>query len=78
MAAMFTTADRDAVKTALITAATTGHASVTIAGQNVQTYTLDELRRLLEYILEDLATDDADEDGHSPFFVKQLIPGGTG
>ena len=53
--ALFTTADRDAVKTALITAATEGIASVSISGQSVTAYTLDQLRKLLEMIQEDLA-----------------------
>lgn len=55
MAAIFTTADRDAVKAAIITAATTGFASVSIAGQSVQTYSLEQLRALLTEICADLA-----------------------
>lgn len=55
--ALFTTTDRDAIKTALITAATEGVASVSISGHAVQTYNLDQLRKLLEVVQADLATD---------------------
>ena len=57
--ALFTTADRDAVKTALITAATEGIASVSVAGQQVQSYTLDQLHKLLQAIQQDLAAGNA-------------------
>lgn len=53
--ALFTTADRDAIKTALITAATEGIASVSISGQSVQAYTLDQLLKLLQVVQSDLA-----------------------
>ena len=55
--ALFTTTDRDAVKSALIVAATEGVASVTISGHAVATYSLDQLRKLLEMIVADLAAD---------------------
>ncbi len=54
--ALFTTADRDAVKSALITAATSGIASVSIGGQAVQTYNLEQLQKLLLVIQQDLAS----------------------
>lgn len=72
--AIFTTADRDAVKTAIITAATEGIASVSISGQQVQTYTLDELRRLLAEIQADLASG-VDNLGLT---MRQLVPPGCG
>jgi len=74
--ALFTTADRDAVKLALITAATTGFASVSIAGQAVQTYSLDQLRKLLEMMQADVAIDAPGAQGGMR--VKQFVPGGTG
>lgn len=61
--AVFTTTDRDNVKSALITAATAGVASVSVAGQQVQTYTLDQLRMLLNTIQADLAADNANSLG---------------
>jgi hypothetical protein len=55
--AVFTTTDRDNVKTALITAAVEGVASVTVGGQAVQTYTLEQLQKLLAMIMSDIAGD---------------------
>jgi tRNA A37 methylthiotransferase MiaB len=72
--AIFTTTDRDNVKAALITAATEGVASVSVAGQSVQAYNLDQLRKLLEYILADLAT----ENTHGGMRLRQMVPGETG
>lgn len=72
--AIFTTADRDAVKTALITAATAGVASVSISGHAVQTYTLDQLRNLLQVIQADLATGSTS----GGMRITQLTPGGCG
>jgi hypothetical protein len=72
--AVFTTADRDAVKAALITAATTGFASVSIGGQAVQSYALDQLRALLKEIQNDLA-------GSNPHLCirgVKTVPGGAG
>ena len=54
--AIFTTADRDAVKAALITAATEGIASVAVGGQDVKAYTLEELKKILLLIQQDLAS----------------------
>lgn len=73
--ALFTTTDRDAVKTALITAATEGVASVSVAGQAVQTYTLDQLQSLLSMIQADLAGTAA---GSGGMRTRQLVPGGCG
>ena len=56
MAAIFTDADLSAVKTALITAATSGIASVTLSGQMVTSYTLSQLQELLVLIQGDLAS----------------------
>lgn len=71
--AIFTTTDRDNVKTALITAATTGFASVSVAGQSVQTYALDQLRSLLKEIQNDLASGTP---SGSLRFTKLIPPGG--
>lgn len=72
--AIFTTADRDAVKTALIEAAISGVASCTVAGQSVTGRTVDELRRLLETIQADLASSQP----HGGMRLVQLVPGGSG
>lgn len=72
--AVFTTADRDAVKAAIITAATTGIASVTVGGQTVTKMTLDQLLALLERINADLASDQS----HLGLRMTQLIPPGAG
>lgn len=72
--AVFTTADRDAVKSALITAATTGFASVSISGHAVQSFTLDQLRALLKEIQADLAGSSAT----GGMRITQLTPGGCG
>lgn len=74
--ALFTTADRDALKSALITAAIDGVASVSIGGQAVQTYSLDELRKLLQLVASDIAADNTA--GLGGMRVRQLVPGGTG
>lgn len=71
--ALFTTADRDAVKSALITAATDGIASVTISGQAVQAYTLKELRDLLAVIVQDLAS----EQPRGGMRMVKTVPGGA-
>ena len=73
--ALFTTADRDAVKTALITAATEGIASVSISGQSVQSYTLDQLQNLLAMIQGDLASDAA---GSGGIRTRQIVPPACG
>lgn len=74
MAAIFTTADRDAVKAAIVEAATDGFASVTIGGQTTAVKSLDELRRILEMIQADLAS----AASHSGLRIKQLVPGECG
>lgn len=71
--AVFTTADRDAVKAALITAATTGFASVSVAGQAVTSYNLDQLRSLLKEIQSDLASGTP---SNALRFTKLIPPGG--
>lgn len=76
--AIFTTADREAVKTALITAATTGFASVSLAGQAVTTYTLDQLRSLLKEIQSDLAGDVLESGNVIPFRMVKTVPPGAG
>lgn len=70
--ALFTTADRNAVKTALITAATNGFASVSLAGQAVATYTLDQLRNLLKEIQADIAADNTS--GFVGMRTRKTIP----
>jgi hypothetical protein len=74
--ALFTTADRDAIKTALITAATEGFASVSIGGQTVQTYTLDQLRKILELVQAEIAADNTSGTGGMRF--RKMVPGSTG
>lgn len=69
--ALFTTDDRDAIKAALITAAVEGIASVSIAGQSVQTYTLDQLRKILEMVQAELAVP---ETGFGMRMVKTIPP----
>lgn len=72
--AIFTTADRDAVKTAIVEAATTGFASVTVQGQTTAMKSLDELYRLLQIIQSDLASDQ----NQAGLRIRQLVPGGCG
>lgn len=74
--ALFTTSDRDLVKAALITAATTGFATVSIAGQAVTTYTLDQLRSLLKVIQEEIAADNVS--GFVGMRTRKTIPPGAG
>jgi hypothetical protein len=68
---LFTTTDRDAVKSALIEAATNGVASVSVAGQAVTTYTLDQLRNLLNAIQQDIAADNENSLGGLRFRVTK-------
>lgn len=72
--AIFTTADRDNVKAAIVEAAVSGFASVTVNGQTVQAKSLTELQRLLEVIQQDLASGQP----HGGMRVTQFVPGGTG
>jgi hypothetical protein len=55
--AIFTTTDRDNVKAAMVTLAVSGFATVTVGGQTVTVKALDELRRMLDMINADLASD---------------------
>ena len=57
---LFTDADLAAIKTAIITAATSGIAEVTLSGQSVRSYSLKELRELLDLIQGDLAAGNTD------------------
>lgn len=70
--AVFTTTDRDAVKAALITAATTGFASVSVGGQTVTSYSLEQLQKLMAMIQSDLASSYT---GGGILFVKTIPPG---
>jgi len=74
--ALFTTTDRDNVKTALIMAATEGVASVAISGQSVQTYSLDQLTKLLAVIQADIAGDNTS--GNGGLRQRKVVPGGCG
>ena len=72
--ALWTTADRDTIKAAILTAIVEGVASVSIGGQSVQTYSLDQLRKMLEMIQADLATS-----GNSMGWkIRKLVPPGGG
>ena len=71
---LFTEADRTAVKTALITAATDGIAEVAIGSERVRSYTLDELRKILELINSDLST----VQPHFGMRLTRLVPPGCG
>ena len=73
--ALFTSTDRDNIKTALVEAAVNGVASVSIDGQSVQTYTLEELRKLLQMVLDDLA---GDEISHGGMRLRTMVPPGCG
>jgi hypothetical protein len=73
--ALFTEADRTAIKSALITAATEGFASVSIDGNSVQTYSLEQLQKLLAMVNDDLA---GDEISHGGMRIRQLVPPGCG
>jgi hypothetical protein len=70
--AIFTTADRDAVKAALITAAISGVASVTVGGETVQNQNLKQLQDLLAMIQSDLASS---QPRGGMRFVKTIPPG---
>lgn len=69
--ALFTSTDRDAIKSALITAATDGVASVTIGGETVVNADMDKLRKLLDMVQADLASA---ETGFGMRFVKTVPP----
>ena len=77
--ALFTTADRDAAKDALVTAAVEGVASVSVAGQTVVSKTVDELRRLLDMIQADIGADDMETETElRPFRMVRTVPPGCG
>lgn len=57
--AIFTDADLVAVKTGLISAATSGIAEVELSGQRVKSYSLKELQELLLLIQADLSAENA-------------------
>ena len=68
----FTAADRTAVEQAMVTAAVDGVASVTVAGQTVSGRSLDELRRLLELIISEIAA--ANTSGSGGIRTRKLVP----
>jgi len=72
--ALFTTADRDAVKAAMVRLATDGIATVTVGGQTVTVKALEELHKLLAIINSDLASDQ----GHFGLRMVTLVPPGAG
>jgi len=72
--AIFSTADRDAVKEAIVTAAVAGFASVTVAGQTTAMKPLSELQNLLAVIQADIASSQP----HGGLRFTQLVPGGCG
>jgi len=72
----WTTTDRDTVQTAIRDAVTAGVVSVSVAGQQVQAYTLKELRDLLAEINAELAGANALSGGG--LRSRQLVPPGCG
>jgi hypothetical protein len=50
MATSYTAADIATIEAAILTAITTGVASVSVAGQSVQSYSLKELREMLAFV----------------------------
>jgi tryptophanase len=72
--ALFTTADRDAVKVAMVKLVTNGIASMTIGGQSVTVKTVEEAERLLKMINADLASDQT----HFGLKMVTLVPPGAG
>ena len=73
---IFTTADRDAVKAAIVTAAVNGFSRVTIGGQTSELKPLKELMDLLQTIQADIAADNANSLGGMRF--RKTIPPGCG
>lgn len=72
--AIFTSADLDAVKAAVVQAAVDGVASCTVAGQSVTARPLAELQKLLETIQADLAR----AGGGIGIRTYQFVPPGCG
>ncbi len=78
MASIFTTEDRDAVKSALLTAVTNGFASVSVANERMDNQSVDELRKLLDYIQLDLSQGTTSTSATGGMVFRQLVPGGCG
>lgn len=72
--AIWTTADRDAVKAAYLLAVTGNVASVTIAGETVQSHDPDVFAKLLDRIQADLGVGNAS----CGIRMRQGVPGGCG
>lgn len=72
--ALFTTTDRDNVKTAMVSLAVNGFATVSVGGQTVTVKSLDELRNILDMINADLASDQT----HFGLRMVTLVPPGAG
>jgi hypothetical protein len=72
--ALFTTADRDAVKAAYLTALTEGIASANIGGQHIVGWTVDQWKKALDAIQQDIST--GNENCGMRF--RKMIPGSTG
>jgi len=72
--ALFTTDDRDAIKAAMVTFAVSGIATVTVGGQTVTVKSLDELRRMLDLVNADLASDQ----DHLGLRMIKLVPPAAG
>jgi hypothetical protein len=74
MATSYTAADIATIEAAILTAITDGVASVSVAGQSVQTYSLKELREMLAFVEGRLAS------ARPHNFLKPIVtvPPGTG
>lgn len=68
---LFTTADRDAVKTAMVQLAVDGIATVSVGGQTVTVKDISQLQKLLETINADLASD---QEHFGLRFIKLVPP----
>ena len=73
MATSYTAADIATIEAAILEAVVTGIASVSIGGQTVQTYSLKQLRELLEFVEQRIAS------GRPQNFLKvvQTVPPGA-
>lgn len=69
---LFTSADRDAVKAAYLQALVDGIASATIGGQQITGWTVEQWKKALDQIQQDLATD---QPRHGMRMVKTVPPG---
>lgn len=72
--AIWTTADRDAVKAAYLVAVTGGLASVSVAGQTVQSHDPKVFADLLDRIQADLAS----SQGRGGMRLVRTVPEGCG